>query len=51
MIGSTGEQTTANGLPISDEIQTTQVDWMRTLLASIFTAGLTDAQPDDLVTP
>jgi cell division protein FtsB len=51
VIGSTEEPTTANGLPISDEIQTTQVDWMRTLLASIFTAGLTDAPPNDLVTP
>ena len=43
--------TTANGQPISDQIQTTQVDWVRTLLSSLYTAGLTDAPPDELVAP
>ena len=43
--------TTSNGQPISDQIQTTQVDWVRTLLSSIYTAGLTDAPPDQLVAP
>jgi cell division protein FtsB len=33
------------GLPISDEIQTTQVDWVRALLATVYEAGLTDAEP------
>ncbi|CAN5192297.1 hypothetical protein BH09ACT5_BH09ACT5_15850 [soil metagenome] len=42
---------TSNGQPISDQIQTTQVDWVRTLLASVYTAGLTDAPPDQLVAP
>lgn len=39
------------GLPISDEIQTTQVDWVRALLATIYQAGLTDATPDELESP
>lgn len=43
--------TTANGQPISTEIQTTQVDWVRTLLSSIYTSGLTDAPADELVAP
>lgn len=51
VIGDPGTATTADGQPISDEIQTTQVDWMRSLLASVYTAGLTDAQPAELVTP
>ena len=40
--------TTSDGQPISDQIQTTQVDWVRTLLSSVYTAGLTDAPPADL---
>jgi len=43
--------TTANGAPISDSIQTTQVDWMSSLMSSVFTAGLSDAVPDELVSP
>jgi hypothetical protein len=43
--------TTSNGQPISDKIQTTQVDWVRTLLSSVYTAGLTDATADQLVGP
>jgi cell division protein FtsB len=43
--------TTANGQPISDQIQTTQVDWVRTLLSSVYTAGLTDATANELVGP
>ncbi|CAN5416268.1 hypothetical protein BH09ACT4_BH09ACT4_25820 [soil metagenome] len=35
-------------LPISDEIQTTHTDWIGGLLGSIYTAGLTDATPDQL---
>lgn len=38
------------GLPISDEIQTTQVDWVRALLATVYEAGLTDATPERLDT-
>lgn len=36
---------------ISSKIQTTQVDWMKSLVSSVFTAGLTDATPDKLPTP
>ncbi len=50
VIGKTGGATTSDGQPISDEIQTTQVDWLRSMLASVYTAGLTDAQPQDLTT-
>jgi cell division protein FtsB len=35
-------------LPISDTIQSTRVDWMSALMSSIYTAGLTDATPDQL---
>ncbi|TAL41459.1 MAG: septum formation initiator family protein [Salinibacterium sp.] len=41
---------TSDGLPISSKIQTTKVDWLHSLVASIYTAGLTDAPPIDLVT-
>jgi cell division protein FtsB len=51
VVGSDEASTTLNGLPISDEIQTTKVDWLHTLVASIFTAGLTDALPADLTAP
>ena len=49
VVGDGDGPTTSNGLPISDQIQTTQVDWVRTLLSSIYTAGLTDAPPDKLI--
>jgi len=39
------------GLPISDEIQTTQVDWVRALLGTVYQAGLTDATPEQLDSP
>ena len=34
--------------PISDQIQTTKTDWVGGLLSSVFTAGLTDATPEEL---
>ena len=43
--------TTTDGAPISDTIQTTQVDWMRAMVASIYTAGLTDATAATLESP
>jgi cell division protein FtsB len=49
-----GEADTGTGdgqLPISDEIQTTQTDWIGGLLGSVYTAGLTDATPDELDSP
>jgi cell division protein FtsB len=39
------------GLPISDEIQTTQVDWVRALLSTVYEAGLTEATPEQLESP
>jgi cell division protein FtsB len=45
------EAATADGAPISTEIQTTQVDWMQTMVSSIFTAGLTDAPATTLESP
>ena len=51
VIGGDDAETTSNGLPISDQIQTTKVDWVASLLSSIYTAGLTDAQPSELVSP
>jgi hypothetical protein len=39
------------GLPISDEIQTTQVDWVRALLSTVYEAGLTEATPAQLDSP
>lgn len=43
--------TTDDGQPISDELQTTKVDWMRMLMSSFLTAGLTDASPEELGLP
>jgi hypothetical protein len=51
VIGDTNVVTTPDGLPISAQIQTTQVDWLGTLLSSVYTAGLTDATPTELVAP
>ncbi len=43
--------TTPNGQPISAKLQTTQVDWVKAMLSSVFTAGLTDAPPNTIVAP
>lgn len=43
--------TTLRGVPISDKLLTTEVDWVSTLLSSVLTAGLTDAAPDEIVAP
>jgi cell division protein FtsB len=51
VVGDATGPTTSDGIPISSQIQTTQVDWVRTLLSSVYTAGLTDAPPDELVAP
>ncbi|MDJ0334380.1 septum formation initiator family protein [Salinibacterium sp. G-O1] len=51
VIGDAGPVATTDGMPISDQIQTTKVDWAGTLLSSIFTAGLTDATPAELEAP
>lgn len=43
--------TTANGQPISGKLQTTRVDWVKSMLSSVFTAGLTDAPAAKIVAP
>lgn len=40
-----------DGLPISEDIQTTNVDWVGSLLSSVLTAGLTDAVTEEIVAP
>lgn len=40
-----------DGQPISDEIQTTRSDWVRAMLSSFVTAGLTDLPADAIVSP
>lgn len=47
--GATPSETSV--VPITDEILTTQVDWMRAVLSSVFTAGLTVAPVDELSVP
>ena len=51
VLGGGDATATQGGLPISDQIQTTRIDWTKTLLSSIFTAGLTDAPPVELTVP
>lgn len=51
IINDSTTPSTKNGLPISDTIQTTKVDWVRAMLSSVLTAGLTDAQPNQIVAP
>lgn len=40
--------TTDDGQPISGELQSTRVDWVRMLLNSIVTSGTTTATPEEL---
>ena len=51
VVGEVDSGSGADQLPISDEIQTTQTDWLGGLLASTYTAGLTDATPAQLDSP
>ncbi|MFM9876643.1 MAG: FtsB family cell division protein [Rhodoglobus sp.] len=51
VVGDAAASVTENGQPISDQIQTTRVDWLKTLLSSVYTAGLTDAPAAELVGP
>jgi cell division protein FtsB len=51
VIGEDSGPTTRDGQPISDQIQTTKVDWMSSLLSSVYTAGLTEQTPSQLQAP
>lgn len=42
---------TSDGQPISDSIQSLQVDWLQSLVSSLYTAGLTDATGAELTAP
>ncbi len=42
---------TRDDQPISANVQATQVDWVRTLLSSVLTAGLTEDKPGEIVAP
>jgi len=47
--GATTPVTTAQ--PISKDIQTTNVDWVQSMLSSVFTAGLSEAPRNELIAP
>ena len=51
IVGEADTAANPGQLPISDEIQTTKTDWIGGLLASTYTAGLTEATPDQLDSP
>jgi cell division protein FtsB len=51
VIGEEATATTTDGAPISDDIQTTEVDWARSLLASIVTAGTTTQTAEEIEAP
>ena len=51
VIGEANGTASDDGQPISDKIQTTKVDWMRSLLSSVYTAGLTEQAPEQLQSP
>ena len=46
--GDDGLLEPSDDLPISDQIQTTRVDWLRSLLGSVYEAGLTELSPNEL---
>jgi cell division protein FtsB len=48
IVGGSDSPATEDGLPISTEIQTTKVDWVRALLGTVYSAGLTSATPAQL---
>jgi cell division protein FtsB len=51
VIGEGSTAVTPDGQPISTKIQTTKVDWMRSLLSSVYSAGLTEQTPAQLDSP
>lgn len=51
VVGDDSSGPTDGELPISDEIQTTRVDWVRALLSTVYQAGLTEAPPEQLPSP
>jgi len=51
VIDDTTAVTTDDGAPISDDIQTTKVDWVHSLLSSLVTAGTTTKTAEELEAP
>jgi cell division protein FtsB len=51
VLDDSSTEPTQNGQPVSGSIQSTQVDWLTSMLASVYTAGLTDAPANELVAP
>lgn len=51
VIGGSDLPVTPGGAPISDEIQTTKVDWVQGLLSTVYGSGLTTATPEQLDSP
>ena len=51
VINDSATGSAGDGQPISDKVQTTQVDWVRVLLSSVFTAGLTEDKTGDIEAP
>lgn len=51
VIGSGDAPESETAPEISDEIQATEVDWLRALTGSAYTAGLTDETPEQLDSP
>ena len=51
VIDDTTTVTTDDGAPISDDIQTTKVDWVHSLLSSLVTAGTTTKTVEQLEAP
>ena len=48
VVGADTKPATSDGLPVSDKIQTADVDWVHALLQTGFQAGLTQATPGQL---
>jgi cell division protein FtsB len=48
VIPTTSSASTSNGQPISKHLQTTRVDWVKSLTGSLFTAGLSNASATTL---
>ena len=51
VIDDDGTPQASDAQPISDSIQTTRVDWVTAFLGSVYTAGLTEATPEQLESP
>ncbi|MBX3067180.1 MAG: septum formation initiator family protein [Microbacteriaceae bacterium] len=51
VIDDLADNNQTDGLPISDKVQSAQVDWIGVLLSSVLTASLTQEKPGEIVAP